>query len=277
MDPFSTRRRFAELVGRGEAALDLAEAALLIAQEEYPLLDPKPFLAQLDAMAERVRRAGVGDPMTAVASVNRVLFDEEGFKGNEEHYYDPRNSFLNEVLERRTGIPITLSLVYMETARRADVPVVGVGLPGHFVVRHRDAGTPGGPLLFIDPYHRGILLTPEDCEERVRRIYGGKTPFRKDYLRPVTGFAVLTRLLYNLKNAYVESKSYAKAHAVIDRLTILNPGAWDEVRDRGLVLYRLKQYKPALRDLELYLSKASMAADRQEILRLAKIISRKLK
>jgi regulator of sirC expression with transglutaminase-like and TPR domain len=275
-DPLSSRRRFAELAARGEAGLDLAEGALLIAEEEYPLLDPKPSLARLDALAARVKAAGADlqDPSAAVAALNRVLFEEEGFSGNQSEYYDPRNSFLNEVLERKTGLPITLSLVYMETARRSGVPVVGVGLPGHFIVRllsEKEAAP-----RFIDPFHKGALLTEADCEGRVRRIYGGKMAFRKDYLKPVTGFAVLSRLLYNLKNLYVESKSYAKAFAVIDRLTLLNPAAWDEVRDRGLILYRLKQYKPALRDLGMYLSKVPEAADRVDIMRLSKIISRKI-
>ncbi len=279
LDPLSSRRRFVDLVSRGEGALDLAEAALVIAQEEYPLLDAEPYLKRLDALAARVRRAcpDRSRPEAAAAALNGVLFEEEGFVGNQENYYDPGNSFLNEVMDRKVGIPITLSLVYMEVARRAEMPVVGVGLPGHFIVRYLAGTEPKDPLYFIDPFHKGEFLTREDCEERVRRIYGGKMSFRQDYLKPVTGFAVLSRLLYNLKNVYVESKSYAKAHGVIDRLTVLNPGAWDEVRDRGLVLYRLGQFKPALRDIDLYLSKVAEAPDRTDILRLAKIITKKLK
>jgi regulator of sirC expression with transglutaminase-like and TPR domain len=275
-DPLSSRKRFSEVLGKGEQALDLAEAALLIAQEEYPGLDPRPYLERLEILARRVkslRPRGAG-PREDAAALNAVLFDEEGFSGNEEHYYDPRNSFLNEVMDRKTGIPITLSLIYMEVARRAGVPVAGVGLPGHFIVRHMGEAE---PPLFIDPFHKGAFLTPEACGERVQRIYGGKAAFRRDYLEPVPGFAVLSRMLYNLKNIYVESKSYAKALIAIDRLALLNPGAWDEVRDRGVVLYRLKQYKPALRDLELYLGKVALAPDRAQILRLAGAISRKIK
>lgn len=278
LDPISSRRRFAEVVAQGEHRLDLAEAALLIAQEEYPFLDITAYLVRLEALARRVSEAceDRADPVKAIGALNAVLFDEEGFSGNEEHYYDPRNSFLNEVLDRKSGIPITLSLVYMEVARRAEMPVVGVGLPGHFIVRYLAGANSGSGPYFIDPFHKGALMTTAECEERVRRIYGGKTSFRRDYLQPVTGFAVLSRLLYNLKNIYVESKSYAKAHMTLSRLALLNPGAWDEVRDRGIVSYRLKNYGPALRDLELYLSKVAEAPDRVEILRLAKIISRKI-
>jgi regulator of sirC expression with transglutaminase-like and TPR domain len=267
------------MAARGERRLDLAEAALVIAQEEYPALEVEPYLDRLDAVAERVRRVcGTRRGVTAaVGAINRVLFEEEGYCGNQEQYYDPRNSFLNEVLDRKMGIPITLSLVYMEVGRRAGLPVAGVGLPGHFIVRYM--GEPEGENgpAFIDPFHRGAFLTTEDCEKRVRRIYGGKTAFRREHLKPVTGFAVLSRLLYNLKNVYVEAKSYAKAHGVIDRLILLNPDAWEEVRDRGLMFYRMGQLKPALRDLELYLSKTPDASDRSEILRLAGIISKKIR
>jgi regulator of sirC expression with transglutaminase-like and TPR domain len=274
MDPFAHRKRFMELISRGETGLDLAEAALLIAQEEYPLLDPAPFLSRLDALAVRVKKSLTdGDePLACIGALNRVLFEEEGFAGNREQYYDPRNSFLNEVMERRTGIPITLCLLYMEVARRADLPVVGVGLPGHFIVRY----VARKDLYFIDPFHRGSFLSEEDCRQRVQRIYGGRMTFRKDYLNPVRGFAILSRLLYNLKNIYVESKSYAKAYAVIDKLALLNPGAWEEVRDRGIVLYQLKQYRPALVDLEVYLKHSPRAQDRRDVMRLAQIISKKI-
>lgn len=279
LDPLSSRKRFAEIVSRGESKLDLAEASLVIAQEEYPFLNVRSYLDRLEALGARVKEAcrDRSNPSQAIGALNAVLFTEEGFAGNEEQYYDPRNSFLNEVLDRKTGIPITMSIVYMEVARRAEMPVVGVGLPGHFIVRYLAGTNPGDPMLFIDPFHKGALLTPAECEDRVRRIYGGKAAFQRDALQPVTGFAVLSRLLYNLKNIYVESKSYAKAHIVIDRLSRLNPVAWDEVRDRGIVAYRMKQYKPALRDLELYLSKVTEAPDRADILQLARVISRKIR
>lgn len=273
-DPLAPRRRFEALIAAGEADLDLAEASLVIAQEEYPLLDPAPYLAKLGEISDRVRRliADRSDPSACIAALNQALFDDEGFSGNETDYYDPRNSFLNEVMDRRTGIPITLSLLYMETARRAGLPVVGIGLPGHFIVRYLVPGR----HYWIDPFHHGALMSEADCKEKVQRIYGGKMPFRSDYLKPVTGFAMLSRLLYNLKNIYVESKSYAKALAVIDKLVLLNPGRWEEIRDRGIVRYQLKSYSAALGDLETYLLNVPRSEDRQDLMDLARLISHRL-
>src|SRR5438445_11102873 len=159
------------MVARPEASVDLAEASLLIAGEEYPGLDPAPYLGRLDELGAHLRRrAGDAGADALVPELNRLLFEEEGFRGNTVDYYDPRNSFLNDVLDRRTGIPISLSTVYMAVGRRAGVPVQGVGLPGHFVVR---VTTAGGEAL-VDPFHDGAVLTLEDCQERLDRIYGGK-------------------------------------------------------------------------------------------------------
>lgn len=272
---FSSNRRFAELIGAGEAGLDLAEAALVIAQEEYPLLSLRPSLERLDGMAERVKAAirGRSGPLASIEAMNAVLFEEEGFTGNQDEYYDPRNCFLNEVLERKSGIPITLSVIYLEVARRAGLAAVGVGLPGHFIVRYLSSER----FYLIDPFHQGKLLTEEDCREKVQRIYGGRMSFRQDYLRPVGSFAILARVLYNLKNIYVESKSYAKALSVMEKLVLLNPRGWEEVRDRGIVLYQLKHFARALKDLETYLKNVPQAGDRRDLMKLAQLISRRLK
>jgi regulator of sirC expression with transglutaminase-like and TPR domain len=269
------RGRFAALVERGEGRLDLAEAALVVAQEEYPLLDPAPYLARLGELGGRVRRT-LGqrhDAAAGIQALNLVLFKEEGFRGNEEDYYDPRNSFLNEVLDRRTGIPITLSLIYMEVARRAGLPVAGVGLPGHFIVSYLSPNK----VTWIDPFDKGETLTEADCEKIVRRIYGGKVPFRRETLRPVPGFALLTRLLSNLKNIYIESNSHAKALSVIEKLLLLNPEDWGELRDRGVLWYQLKNRKAALADLEEYLRRAPAAEDRRDVQKLADTIRGALK
>jgi regulator of sirC expression with transglutaminase-like and TPR domain len=269
----SPRQRFAEMVKAGEEKLDLAEAALVISQEEYPLLQTLPYTVRLDALANHVKGAiGVRhEPLVGIGAMNRELFEEEGYVGNKDDYYDPRNSFLNEVMDRKIGIPITLSLLYMEVARRAGLPVAGIGLPGHFIVRYLAPDR----SYWIDPFHQGAFLSEEDCRERVQRIYGGRMPFRQDYLKPMTSFSILSRLLYNLKNIYVESKSHAKALAVIEKLVLLNPAKWEEVRDRGLVLYQLKNYKAALQDLEVYLQNAPQAQDREDLLKLAQIIKDK--
>ncbi|HRY30716.1 MAG TPA: transglutaminase-like domain-containing protein, partial [Elusimicrobiota bacterium] len=189
MDAASPRQRFADIVKRGERRLDLAEAALVIAQEEYPLLEMEPYLSRLDEMGKRVRGqlSHRGDPLAGLAALNKVLFKEEKFRGNEEEYYDPRNSFLNEVLDRKTGIPITLSLLAMEVGRRAGLPLAGVGLPGHFIVTYLSPSR----SFWIDPFDQGRLLSERDCEQMVKRIYDGRVPFRRELMRPVSVFAIL--------------------------------------------------------------------------------------
>src|SRR5207247_8146622 len=170
MDIAEVRRRFIALIERPHGEFRLAEGALLIAQEEYLSLDVPAYLRRLDAMAEVVSsRLGLEiDPQRIVAQLNVYLFDEQGFRGNQEQYYDTRNSFLNDVLERKTGIPITLSVVYIELARQVGLPIVGVGMPGHFLVRYSAQPT----VFWIDPFHHGQILTQEDCQQLLARMYG---------------------------------------------------------------------------------------------------------
>ena len=173
MSESSNVMRFHEIAARPEAALDLSEAALLIAREEYPDLDVGLYLARLDGLGSALRERAGGAGMDAtLAALNRLLFEDQGFRGNTESYYDPRNSFLNDVLDRRTGIPISLSTVYMEVGRRGGIEMEGVGLPGHFVVR---VATPDAPLL-VDPFHGGIRLTLDDCSRSP--IYAGRPASR---------------------------------------------------------------------------------------------------
>jgi regulator of sirC expression with transglutaminase-like and TPR domain len=281
VDAESPRKRFERVVAQPEGEIDLGEAALLVAQEEYPALSPEPYLAKLDRLGERVkeRLSGRDGPVAWLEAMKRVLFHEEGYSGNDQDYYDARNSFLNEVLDRKRGIPITLSLLYLAVARRAGVPAAGVGLPGHFIVCCPTAqgDEPGPAPFFVDPYHAGRLLTEKDCRELVRRIYDGRVPFRPESLRPVGTLAILARLLLNLKNIYIEGQSPAKALGVVERLLLLHPDDWSEVRDRGLLWYRLKSYRAALADLETYLRRVPDSDDRGEILELAQIIGRRVK
>lgn len=271
----TTREELNLLLNQRGQEFDLARGALILAQDEYPALDPKPYLDQMDALARRVaERISTGrDPIATIAALNGVLFEEEDFKGNSEEYYDPRNSFLNEVLDRRLGIPITLSILYLEVARRAHIPMAGIGLPGHFIVGLISPGR----TLYVDPFHQGQLMTVKECAQRVAKIFDGQMPFLPEHLEPVDAPGILFRLLTNLKNIYMESRSFAKGHSVIDKMVLLAPTEWAQVRDRGLVRYHLKHYQPALADLELYLKNAPEATDRSDILKLVKLIAKEMK
>lgn len=271
----TVREELSLLLKEKEGSIDLAKAALLLAQDEYPALNPTPYLDQIASLARRVtERISVGrDPIAIVSALNSVLFEEEDFKGNSEEYYDPRNSFLNEVLDRRVGIPITLSILYLEVARRADIPMAGIGLPGHFIVGLMSPGR----TLYVDPFHQGQMMTVKECAARVAKIFDGQMPFTPEHLDPVDTRGILFRLLTNLKNIYMESRSFAKGHAVIDKMVLLAPHEWAQVRDRGLIRYHLKHYQPALADLELYLQNEPEAPDRADILKLEKLIIKEMK
>ncbi|HYL80280.1 MAG TPA: transglutaminase-like domain-containing protein, partial [Candidatus Acidoferrum sp.] len=176
----SCRLAFAQLVSRPEETIDLAEAALFIAKEEYPDLDVAGYLGRLEGMASDVQaQAGsTPDPRRMIEALNAYLFQAQGFRGNSEDYYDPRNSFLNDVLDRRTGIPITLSTVYLAVGGRLGLHLHGVGMPGHFLVKHVAAGEE----TVIDPFNGGVLVTSADCQRILDRVYGGKLTFEPRFL-----------------------------------------------------------------------------------------------
>lgn len=258
----SNLSRFARLVGRRESAIDLAEAALLIAEDAYPGMDVEEYLGKLDALAEPLR-AGWREyaPLPElVAALNGHLFGEIGFRGNREDYYDPRNSYLNEVLDRKLGIPITLSVVYMEVARRLGLTVVGIGLPGHFIVEAARDGT----SLLLDPFNGGEVLTSEDCERLVAEHYGA-VPFSEEQLAPVRKRQILTRMLNNLKRTYLEADDPSAAWPVVEKMVLLNPDSAVDRRDRGLVAYRLNNFAQARQDLRYYLEHRPAAADREAV------------
>lgn len=233
---------------------DLASAALVIPRVEYGAVDPAPALAALDrlgALAE-ARLAGVGPdaaPRARVDVLNRLLFEEERFTGNDARYDDPRNSFLHDVLDRRTGIPITLSLIYLDVARRAGLTLEGVNFPGHFLVRY----IVEGEELLIDPYHRGALLNDADCQRLLTRQFDGELAFSRDLLVTANKRQILTRVLSVLKRLYVRFRSFPQARDVTHLLIALDPASAVEIRDRGLLSYQLHDYRLALRDLETYL------------------------
>ncbi len=259
----SNLERFALVVDRPESSLDLGEAALLIAEDAYPSLDVDRYLAHLDALAEPLRPRVREDSelIDTVQALNGHLFGEIGFRGNEEDYYDTRNSYLNDVLDRKLGIPITLSLVYIEVARRVGLTVVGIGLPGHFIVEARR----DGESVLLDPFHGGVLLTPEDCERLVQEVYGGSVPFSEDQLEPVRKRAILTRVLNNLKRTYLTRDDPGRAWPVVEKMVHLNPESPLDRRDRGLLAYRLNRFAMARDDLQFYLAHRPEAPDRVAI------------
>lgn len=203
---------FARVVAVPDADIDLARAAFLIAATRYPDLDVDGQLRLLDGLATAGRSllSEETGPLFSCNVLSQYLFDEVGFRGNHDDYYDPKNSYLNDVLARRLGIPITLSLLYIEVGRRLGIPLVGVGMPGHFLVHHRDVED-----LFIDPFFGGILLSEDECAERLEEITGMQ--LRREHLAPVTNRAFLTRMLRNLQGIYRQQKD-AYALAGIEQL-----------------------------------------------------------
>lgn len=265
------RRHFAELIARPE--IPLAEAALAIAEEEYPDLTAARYLDRIEDLAARVqsRLPAQRRGADALAAVREVLFDEAGFRGNEAHYYDPRNSFLNEVLDRRLGIPISLSVLFLAVARRVGLAVDGVGFPGHFLVKL----TAGGRELFIDPYRHGALLTADECADRWRQSSHGRGAFEPRWLEAATSRQILGRMLHNLKRIYAEAGDDVRALWVVDRLLLLAPDDMAERRDRGLVSARLGGTRAAIADLKAYLAASPSAADAGEVAEVLKQLRRR--
>ena len=236
-------------IASSEEQLDLASAALLIAADEYPGLDVPAQLKALDALG-RVAAIRVGqdrDPLYCMNALSEYLFDEVGFKGNVDDYYDPRNSYVNDVLTRRLGIPITLSLVYIEVGRRLDVPLVGVGMPGHFLVKHVEVDD-----LFVDPFHNGMLLSKQECIERLNTTGPGDAEWREDYVTPISNRDFIARMLRNLKTIYWQRQEYGRSLTTLDWLLEIRPEPNRDLRDRGVVHYKLGNYDEALSDLQRY-------------------------
>ncbi len=242
------------------AARDLAPGALVIAAVEYPYLDARAYLAKLDAIGDQAldrvaRAAGAEGPVHArVEAVNHCLYTDLGFRGNRDRYADVRNSCLNQVIDRRLGIPITLSVVYIEAARRAGLHAEGINFPGHFLVRVWDGATgTADDGLVVDPFDGGAVLTEPDCRALLARQDDGEVAFRPALMARASRRQMFVRMLLNLKRLYVQNRSFPQAHAVTDALLALAPSSLQELRDRGLLSYHLHDYAPALRDLEAYL------------------------
>ncbi|MYA20872.1 MAG: tetratricopeptide repeat protein [Chloroflexi bacterium] len=243
--------RFRVTVAGRPAEIPLARSALLIAAAEATGLDIDRYEAQLDEwgreLAARVLPAG--GPEERLDAVNELLFDELGFRGNEEHYGDPRNLLLHEVIERRTGIPVSLAIVAVDLSQRAGLAMHAVGLPGHVVTR---LDSEDSEPLFSDVFRGGARRSVEQLQQIVRSIYGSRTPFRDHFLDPLTPRQVLQRLLHNLKGRALQRGDEAQAERAIELLLTLAPWDLDELRDRGRLQERAGNYSAALPDLEAY-------------------------
>ena len=259
--------RLAKISGVLDQDLNLAEAALLIAMEEYPGLDIDSYLRKLDELAAGVQQrlpAQVGLEETLL-TLNQFLFVEQGFSGDTDNYDDPRNNFLNEVLDRKRGIPITLSIIYMEVGRRLGIPLKGVSFPGHFLVKF---STREGEVV-LDPFSGGNLMSKEDLMEMLEETYGGATDTGHAPLERLLTTAgtkeILVRMLRNLKGAYLRREQYDKALTVVDRILLIQPDQPDEVRDRGSIYERLECFRAALENFQSYLAMRPSSGDASDV------------
>jgi regulator of sirC expression with transglutaminase-like and TPR domain len=254
--------------------IDLIRAALVIARSEYPKLDIEAYAARLERLARRVA-ALVPDPKSpfALAALNRVLFEELNLRGNREDYYDPRNSFLNDVLDRGLGIPITLAIVYMEVARRVGVSLSGVGMPGHFLLKHYGQN---GQETLIDCFNRGDILNRRDCQERLDEIYSGSMTLQPEFLHPISRRQILMRMLNNLKTVYLSTRNFRKALPIADLVLVIYPRSSEDVKQRALLRYSMGMHGLTVEDLDEYLKLSPHASDAEEIRQMALSIRRML-
>lgn len=254
------RELLAEEAGKPAALMRLDRAALLIGAEDeaYRNVAVEQYLSQLDELAAEARSFMDVSQSGETEAFNYFLFELKRFAGNQLDYYDPRNSFLSEVIDRRVGIPISLSVVYIEVGRRAGLDVEGVGLPGHFIVRVRELGL--SEALLVDPFH-GVMLTREDCQDRLDTVYDGLVSLSDEHMRPASTPEILVRMLRNLKAVYTRSNLYKQALSCVDRILLLAQDDASEHRDRGALLARLERFEEAAREIEFYLQIAVDAPD----------------
>jgi regulator of sirC expression with transglutaminase-like and TPR domain len=250
---------FREAIDHPEDEIDLGRAAVAIATQEYPDLKIDDCLSQLDALGQAVelRMGDEKNPYRIIAALNTVLFKELGFQGNRSEYYDPKNSFLNDVIARKKGIPISLSVIYMEVARRVGLSLAGVGFPGHFLVKYEDDAVE----ILIDVFDGGEIRAREDLERMLQQLYRGQVSYQAGFVAALGKRDILRRMLNNLKWIYLERGEPLKSLSVLDQLVILDPRSASEIRDRGLLYITLERYAQALEDLESYLRLAPRADD----------------
>lgn len=271
--------RLKRILDAPESDADLAEAALLLAQEEYPQLDVSAYLSRLDEMARAVRDTLPANAPAAeiILALNRYLFQEEGFDGDAANFYDPRNSFINQVLERKIGIPITLSIIYIEIGQRLGLPLQGVSFPGHFLVK---LSVESGEIV-LDPFSGGVSLGRDELEQQLAQTQGDKESAKiplEEWLVTATKKDILVRMLRNLKVIYAHADQLEKTLSVINRILLIAPELAEEVRDRGMVYRQLECFRAALTDLQTYLQVEPESEDRDEmrdhVIELQKIVAR---
>lgn len=248
---------FHELARTAEARVDLTRAALAVARIEHPDLDVDAEVSRLDSLAARSRAAASRGSQAPLDRLVAFLFAEEGFRGNDKEYYDPRNSCLNDVLDRRLGIPITLSVLTIEVGRRVGVDFDGVGLPGHFIVGARV----GGRRVFLDPFNAGAMLTPERAEEVAARAVGRPVKLEEAHWAPCSKRQIIVRMLRNLKGIYAKRQDWERALGVVDRLLALDADSAVHRRDRGTVLVRMGRVHEGAAEWERYLRRFPSAPD----------------
>jgi regulator of sirC expression with transglutaminase-like and TPR domain len=257
---------FYQEIHQPDQNINVAKAALYFAQTEYPHIQPQEYLNVLDLMANQIKPNLPPSlyPLKVIKTINQYLFQEMGFIGDNLDYYNPRNSFLNEVMERRAGIPLTLSLIYLEIAKRIGFKMVGIGMPGHFLIRpdFEDAG------IFVDAFTQGEILFEEDCKTRIKEIYQQEMEFQSSFLNQVGNRQILMRMLTNLKVVYLDHKQFDKALNIVNGILLLFPNHPRELRDRGLLYYQLGQFLQAKQSFESYLNRFPNAQDRDTIVNL---------
>jgi regulator of sirC expression with transglutaminase-like and TPR domain len=279
---------FTSLAGAGitDDQIDLTRAALLISRTRYPDLDIEAYAARMDSLARRVAGLvpdavsksapnGVSqlDGRQTISALNYVLFGELGLRGNRDDYYDPRNSFLNDVLDRGLGIPITLSVVYLEVAHRIGFPVAGIGMPGHFLLHYRPPADTSSAAtqpeanqeVLIDCFNQGDTLSPQDCQQRLNEIYSGEMILRPEFLHPVNRRQILARMLNNLKAVYLSTRDFRKALTIADLLLVVRPHSAEDVKQRALLRYSMEMHNLAAEDLQEYLRISPAAEDAGEV------------
>jgi len=244
--------------------VDILRAALTFSRIDKPALDIERYARRVDELAARVaaKIEDPDDPVQIIAALNDVLFREEVFRGNTVDYYSPRNSFLHHVLDRRLGIPITLALVYMEVARRVGFQLFGVGMPGHFLLKHYDVD---GHAILIDAFERGSIVTEDDCRQKLDSIYSGQVALQPEFLLPVTRRQMLTRMLNNLRSIYLSQRDFRRAVQVVDLILVIYPRSPEDMKQRAVLRYNLNDFRGALSDFEEYVKMSPDASDAEEI------------
>ncbi len=270
----NVRREFAMLAAR--EPIPLARGALLIAKDEYPELDLERYLDELAALAREAEPAmrAAQSTVEKIQSLSDFLFTRKGFEGNRDQYGDPRNSFLNEVLERRLGIPISLSVLYIEVGRRLGLNLYGVSFPTHFLVKAVDDR---GELI-IDPFNEGTILDLDEIRARLQQIYRQPVEVHPDMLKPVGGRQILARMLRNLKNIYAQGTDWQRVLSALDRILMLDPRSLEELLERAVLYERMECFGAALDDFQSFLTQAPEhpAAEnvREAVIRLTQQVSR---